>query len=38
MRLHGYRPPLVAEAGPEVSTLAMVAVYPAPDEAEALAV
>ena len=38
MRLHGYTPPLLAQAGPDVSTLGMVAVFPAPDEAEALAV
>lgn len=34
MRLHGF----VAQAGPETKSLAMVAVYPRPEEAEALAI
>lgn len=38
MKLRDYLPPLVAQAGPDASTLAMVAVYPTREEAEALAV
>lgn len=38
MRLHTRTPTLVAQAGPEVSTLGMVAVYPTAEEADALAV
>ena len=38
VRLHEYTPPAVVAAGPEVSTLAMVAVYPTAEQAEALAV